>query len=377
MAARTQYEVVIVGGGIAGAALAYFLSERGMGDVLLLEREAQPGTHATGRSAATLVEWDPVPALQELKALAAPFLRTPPPGFCAHSLLDPAGILVAFQDPAWQAVQAAVPLMERHGTAVQLLSPAKVLERVPVVSPAYFDGGVWLPTGGHIDVHELLWSYLRHAGARGVERRCGVAVRGVRAERGRVRAVVTEGGEIAARWVVNAAGAWAGEIAALAGAAPVPLTPCRRHIITFAAPEGLDVRRWPLYHNESHRLYFKPESGGLLACPMDEEPRAPCDAQPDERIVAEAVERVARLAPALAPKTLRRKWAGLRTFAPDRVLVIGEDPLVRGFFWLAGQGGCGIETSPAYGAIAADLLLDGGTERVDAAVYAPARFATG
>jgi D-arginine dehydrogenase len=145
-------------------------------------------------------------------------------------------------------------------------------------------------------------------------------------------------------------------------------------MITFAAPEGLSVSHWPLVHNESHHLYFGPESGGLKACPMDEDPMEPCDAQPDELVIAEAVERMAKLAPALAPKRIRRAWAGLRTFAPDRVLVVGEDPLVKGFFWLAGQGGCGIETSPAVGQIAADLLVDGRTDRFDATVLSPARF---
>jgi glycine/D-amino acid oxidase-like deaminating enzyme len=152
------------------------------------------------------------------------------------------------------------------------------------------------------------------------------------------------------------------------------LTPHRRTIVTFAAPDGVDVRGWPLVHNESQHIYFAPESGGLLACPMDEEPMEPCNAQPSELVIAEAIERVQRIAPRLAPKTLRRSWAGLRTFVPDRVLVVGEDPRVPGFFWLAGQGGCGIETSGAVGQIAADLLLDGRTGRIDAALLSPARF---
>jgi D-arginine dehydrogenase len=376
MTGRSDFEVIIVGSGIAGASLAYFLAMRGVSDVLLLEREAQPAYHSTGRSAAVLVEWDPIPALQALKARGGAFLRNPPPGFSEHRLLEPTGILVTFQEPHWSAVRQGVPLLAAQGTNARLLSQSEVLDRMPLLAPQHFDGGVLLPDDGHIDVHELLWSYLRHAVRRGVQRRCGTEVRGVLKRGGRVRGVATDQGEFGARWVVDAAGAWAGTLAALAGAASIALTPHQRTIITFAPPDGLDVHGWPLVSNESHHLYFGPESGGLLASPMDETPMAPCDAQPDELVVAETIERLGRLAPPLVPRTLRRTWAGLRTFAPDRVLVVGEDPRLAGFFWLAGQGGCGIETSPAVGQIAADLLLDGRTARFDTALLSPARFVT-
>jgi D-arginine dehydrogenase len=374
MSKQNRFEVIIIGGGIAGASLAYFLAEREMTDVLLLEREGQPAYHSTGRSAASVVEWDPIPTLQALKAQGAAFLRHPPAGFSEHSLLLPTGILVTFQEPLWSAVREIGPTVAT-GTALQLLSPSEVLDRLPVLAPEYIDGGVFLPEDGRVDVHELLWSYLRSATRRGVQYRWGVEVRGIHVERGRCRSVVTGGGEIEARWVVNAAGAWAAKVGALAGAAPIALIPHRRTIVTIAAPDDLDVRAWPLVENESQHLYFAPESGGFLVCPMDEEPMEPCDAWPDERVVAEAIDRFSRLAPRLAPKTIRRKWAGLRTFAPDRVLVVGADPLVQGFFWLAGQGGYGIETSGAVGAIAADLLLDGRTERFDATALSPSRFA--
>jgi len=374
MAAREHFDVIIIGSGIAGASLAYFLSERGMTNVLLLERESQPGYHATGRSAAVLVEWDTIPALQELKVQGGAFLRHPPAGFSEQPVLHPTGILVTFQNPAWHAVRELVPLLTQRGTSAQALSQSEVLARVPVLTPAHFDGGVFLPEDGHIDVHELLWSYLRQAGRRGVQRRCETEVIGIRVDSGRCRGVVTSVGEFDARWVVNAAGAWASRVATLAGAAAIPITPHRRTIVTFAAPDDLDVSRWPLVTNESHHLYFAPESGGLFASPMDEHPMEPCDVQPDDLVVAETIDRLARLAPPLVPRTIRRKWSGLRSFAPDRVLVVGEDPQVKGFFWLAGQGGCGIETSPAVGCIAADLLLDGRTGRYDTALLSPVRF---
>lgn len=374
MSEREAFDVIIVGSGMAGASLAHFLAQRGCRDVLLLEREAHPGYHATGRSAAVLVEWDPVPAVQALKMLGGRFLRKPPSGFAENPLLDPAGIVVTFEEPLWGAVRATVPSLLSGGTQIQVLSAAAIVERVPVLDPAWFAGGVLLPEDGHIDVHELLSSYLRHASRAGVERRYGVEVVGVAVERGRCRGVMTTAGTLSARWVVDAAGAWAGEVARMAGAMPLSLVPHRRTVVVFDAPDGIDVRRWPLVSNETQHLYFKPESGGLMASPMDEDPLSPCDAQPDELVVAETMARVEKLAPRLAPRSLRRTWAGLRTFAPDRVPVVGEDLGVAGFFWLAGQGGCGIETSPAVGQIAADLIIDGRTDLFDRALLSPGRF---
>ena len=366
-------DVVVIGGGMAGASLAYFLAERGVTDVLLLEREGQPGYHATGRSAAVLSELDPISTLQELKVRSAGFLRHPPAGFSETPLLDPSGIMVLFREPLWSALRHVAPLIEQAGTRIVLLSPPDATARVPVLLAERFDGAVLLPEDGHIDVHTLLWGYLHHARRHGVEARCGLEVRGVCVENGRATAVVTPDGEIAARWIVNAAGAWAGNVAALASAVPIPLVPHRRTIVVFDLP--LDARAWPMVASDADRLYFAPESGGLKLSPMDEEPMEACDPEPDTVAVARGFERLARLAPALVPRTLRRKWAGLRTFAPDRVPVVGEDPRVRGFFWLAGQGGCGIETSPIMGQIAADLIVEGTTERFDARRLSPARFA--
>jgi D-arginine dehydrogenase len=372
MEGRSRFEVIIVGGGIAGASLAYFLAERGLTDVLLLERESQPGHHATGRSAAVLAELDAIPTLQRLKVLSASFLRNPPAGFADAPLLEPAGIMGLFREPAWSAFRQLAPLVEQGGTRLELLSPAEAVARVPALLPDRFDGAVLVPDDGHIDVHALLWGYLGHARRRGVEQRFGVEVRGIRVDAGRCTGVVTDAGTLGARWVVDAAGAWAGRVAALAGAAPIPMVPHRRTIVVFDVP--VDVRRWPMVASEADHLYFAPESGGLKLSPMDEDPMEPCDPQPDERVIAEGLARLATLAPSLVPRTLRRRWSGLRTFAPDRVHVVGEDPRVPGFFCLAGQGGCGIETSPIIGQIAADLILDGQTERFDAALLAPDRF---
>jgi len=374
MAEKSAFDAIIIGCGIAGASLAYFLAERGMKDILILEREEQPGYHATGRSAAVLVEFDLVPSVQQLKILGAQFLRNPPEEFSENPLLRPSGILVMAKGALWELAQQMVPGLRQEGVVLDLLSQEEVLSIVPVVSPANFDGALLFPEDGHLDVHELLWGYLRHARRLGTTLRSGEEAKALKVGQGRCEGVITSAGEYHSNWVIDAAGAWAGTVREWAGPSSVQLTPYRRTIITFAAPEGLKVKMWPLAADLSHELYFSPESGGLLASPMDEEPMEPCDARPDELVVAETIERLKRVTPRLVPKSIIRKWAGLRTFAPDQAMVIGEDPVLKGFFWLSGQGGAGIETSAAVGQIASDLILEGQTALMDVKPISPARF---
>jgi D-arginine dehydrogenase len=317
---------------------------------------------------------DFIPSVLQLKLLSSRFLRTPPDGFSENPLLSRTGVLVLFQGDLWDQARHIPPVLMRSGASVCALSPDEAISRVPVLLRENFDGAFLLPEDGHLDVNELLWSYLRHARRGGALMRLGEEVTGLLLEGGRCAGVLTPKDEYRARWVVNAAGAWSGRIRAMAGPSPVRLTPKRRTIITFEPPPGLIVRDWPLTADLSHSLYFAPEASGLMASPMDEEPMEPCDARPDDLSVALAVERLKMLAPRLVPNAIRHKWAGLRTFAPDQALVLGEDPSVKGFFWLSGQGGCGIETSPAVGRIAADLILEGRAQGFDAASLSPERF---
>jgi len=374
MGTKSSYELIIIGCGIAGASLAYFLTEQGMIDILILEKEEQPGYHATGRAAAVLVEFDFIPSVLQLKMLSAGFLRRPPDGFSENPVLRQSRILIMFQGSLWELAQQIVSELRQAGTVVNVLSQQEVVSMVPVVSHENFDGALFFPEDGHMDVNELLWSYIRHAKRRGAKLSLAEEVQGIRVERGRCRGVISSAGEYQSRWVVNASGAWAGNIRKLAGPTPIQLTPYRRTIITFAAPKGLVVKDWPLTADLTHMLYFSPESSGLLASPMDEEPMEPCDARPDEIVIAQTIERLKQLTPRLVPKSISRKWAGLRTFAPDQAMLIGEDPIVKGFFWLSGQGGSGIETSPAVGQIASDLIIRGSTELMDVQPISPVRF---
>lgn len=374
MAVPHRSEVVIVGAGIAGASLAYFLAERGVGDVVLLEREAQLAVHSTGRSAATLSEFDANLTLLDLKVRSAPFFHAPPSGFCENPILRETGVMTLLSESTWGAVTSLASVWKERGLAFELLAPDAVRAIVPALTTSEFAGGVWIPRDGRIDVHEILTSYLRRARAAGAEVVMGAEVDGFVIEGGRCCGVRVGDCEYRARVVVDAAGAWAGRVAALAGASPMTLQPLRRTIVTFPVPSGMDVRAWPLVGSEPHTLYFAPEAGDLMLSPMDEVPMEPCDPSPDDETIAAAVERLSRLAPALRPTTLKRRWSGLRTFAPDRVHVVGEDPTLPGFFWLAGQGGCGIETSPTVGQVAADLIVGGASEAYDVQKLAPDRF---
>ncbi len=360
--------------GSARASLAYFLTERGITDVALLERESQHGYHSTGRSAATLVESDPIAPVQQLKAMGGKFLRNPPAGFSENALLNPCLVTLLYRRGNLAQFDTKVEALRRDRIGFQALSSSEAIAQVPALALEPADRAVVLTDDGRIDVHELLTSYLRHARGRGAVIRTSSEVRDVVVEHRRCRGVVTEEGTLTARWVVDAAGAWAGQIARFADATNIPLQPRRRTIVTFAPPPNLSVSGWPFLISEADQIYFAPESGGLLLSPMDQDPTAPCDAQPDDEVIAAAMERVRALAPTLVPASLKRKWSGLRTFSPDSIPVVGEDPRIKGFFWLAGQQGFGIESSPALGQIAADLIARGSTDRFDASMLSPLRF---
>ena len=350
-------DVAVIGGGIAGASVAYEVAERA--SVVLLEAEATTAFHTTGRSAAVFTENYGSEAIRALTVASRPFLTAPPPAFGDVPLLSPRGALwvgTAAQQPRLDELLAAgsvfVPTLER-------VDAAGVLARCPALDPAWVAGGVWEPDALDLDVHAIVSGYLRGFRQRGGTVRTSARVVAAERSGGRWR-ISTEGGEaVDAGVVVDAAGAWADAVAATFGARPVGLVPRRRTAFTFDPPDGVDARRWPLVIDADERFYFKPEGVRLLGSPADEHPSAPCDARPEELDVAVALERIGT-AMGVELRRAHAPWAGLRTFAPDRSPVVGPDPVVDGFHWLAGQGGYGIQTAPALAVLAAALVLDGG-----------------
>lgn len=345
-------EVIVIGAGIAGASIAAEIAAGSR--VLLLERERQPGYHTTGRSAALFTETYGSEVKRALSHASRPFLQQPPPGFAPTPLLAPRGtLLVATESQLPKLRQTAEDCSGLVGNLAWLTAD-EVRARVGCFAPGQVAAGLLEPDAMDIDVDVLHRAYLRLFAARGGTVVTDAEVRALEWAGGAWRAS-TSAGEFSAGRVVNAAGAWADEIGRLAGAKPIGLVPMRRTAITFDPPAGVDIGRWPAVFDIDEHWYFKPDAGRILASPADETPSAPCDAQPDEYDVAVAVDRLSRATTLQVPRIVAR-WAGLRSFVDDRLLVVGFDPRVPHFFWLAGQGGHGIQTAPAVSRMAAALF---------------------
>ena len=240
------------------------------------------------------------------------------------------------------------------------------------------DGGIFDPDARMIDVDALLQAFLRGARRAGAELRTGAEVTGMAREAGGWRAE-TAAGPVFAPVVVNAAGAWAGVVATMAGACPIAVEPKRRTGVIVDPPAGVEVAGWPLVLDARETFYFKPDAGKLMLSPADETPSEPMDAFADELDVAVAIDRVQAVAD-LPVRRVSHSWAGLRTFSPDRTPIVGFDAVATGFFWLAGQGGYGLQTSAAMGELAASLIRGEGlpanlaAEGVELAALDPGRF---
>jgi D-arginine dehydrogenase len=341
-------DVMIVGAGIAGSSLAFELATQR--DVVLLEREAQPGYHSTGRSAAMLSATYGAPPVRALARASYGFLADPPPGFAEKALLSPRGMLHLARQDQLAALEAA------DSPAVRRLDAAAVCDLVPLLDPAYVAGGLLEADAMAIDVAALHQGYLRGVRRQGrLVTDAQVTAIARTAEGWRIESTA---GAFCAGVLVDAAGAWADELAEMAGVAPIGLVPKRRTAILIEPPDGLDPSPWPMVIDLDERFYIKPEGGVLLVSPADETPLAPCDVQPVEIDVAHAVARYEEV----TGRTVRRishRWAGLRTFVAGHLPVVGPDPDLPDFVWLAGQGGAGIMTAPALARIAAAQITAG------------------
>lgn len=371
-----QAEVAIMGGGVAGASAAAHLAlER---SAVLIEREDQPGYHASGRSAALFSEAYGNGIVRALSVASRRFLEAPPAGFADGRLLSPRGAMHV--GDATQAADLAALFDEtrRLVAGMRALTGAQACALVPALRPERVSAAVLEPDARDIDTNALLHGFLRLFRSRGGRVVTRAGIEGI-SRGGEGWTVDTRAGTVRADVLVNAGGAWADTLAAMAGIAPLGLQPMRRTAFVFEPPPGLPVGGWPLVIGAAEDVYFKPDAGLLLGSPADETPCEPCDAQPEELDVAIAVDRIEALAD-LPVRRIVRRWAGLRTFAPDRTPVVGPDPTEPGFFWLAGQGGYGFQTAPALGRAAASLLSRGELPAdlldlgVTAAALAPGRL---
>ncbi len=362
-----NYDFAIVGAGIAGASLAAELTDGGA-RVILLEAEDRPGYHATGRSAAFWDECYGGPEISPLTLASGPYLQD-------HGFLKQRGALYIGRRADARKVDAFLAEFGSTPVTIERLAGEELRRKVPGLREDWIHA-IWEPGCADIDVAGLHQHYLSKGRANGAVLRCGAKVTSARRYAGKWTITSERTEAVAASVLVNAAGAWADTIAQIASVHPLGIEPLRRTVVqarTSPAPP-LDM---PLVLDIAGGFYFKPEAGKLWLSPHDEVPSKPGDVAAEEIAVAEAVDRLQQVVN-WQVEAVERKWAGLRSFAPDRLPVYGYDPHVEGFAWFAGQGGYGIQTAPAAARLCAQMLLDNPrdamTRSLDASIYAPDRF---
>ena len=350
---RTDF--LVIGAGIAGASAAYFLAERG--HVLLLERESHPGYHSTGRSAALYSQTYGNRAIRILTVGSEGFYRSPPAGFADHPLLTPRGAMYIGRADQAETVERIITAAQALVPTVRMIPVAEARRLVPALKADYVAAAGIEPDAMDIDVHALHQGFLRGLRARGGRVVTDAEVRGIGRANGDWT-VETNEGAFRAPVLLNAAGAWCDAIAAMAGVPPIGLTPKRRTAFIFPPPPETDIAGWPMVIDADEQFYIKPDAGKLLGSPADETPVEPQDVQPDELDIAVAADRI-QTAFDFEIRRIERRWAGLRSFVADRRPVVGFDAAAPGFFWVAGQGGYGIQTAPAMGLLCAALATGG------------------
>ncbi|GAK34351.1 dimethylglycine dehydrogenase, mitochondrial [alpha proteobacterium Q-1] len=369
-------DILVIGAGIAGASAAAALSSDA--DVIVIEAEDQPGYHTTGRSAAFYAESYGGPLIQPLTSASKDFYLHTPAGFADVPLVHDRGCLHLYSARNKAKAKARAEALAARLPAITRLCADEVLARVPVLRPQALAGAIWDPDCRDLDVATIHQGYLRQMRRHGGRLICDARLSSLSRQPKGFYAQTGQG-TIAASMVINAAGAWGDEVARMAGLSPIGLSPKRRTALVFKPEKTAVMDDWPLVIDFAETIYFKPEQGRILASPADETPMPPCDVQPDEMDIALTIDRLEKLSTLDVPKILNR-WAGLRSFAPDRAPVVGPDGDCGDFIWCVGQGGYGIQTAPAMAALTKARALgrdlpDGlAGHDVRAACYDPARF---
>ena len=346
-------DFLIIGAGIAAASAGYWLSQRG--SVTLLERETQPGYHSTGRSAALFIESYGTPQVRALTMASRAFFLKPPPGFAEHPLVSARGAMMVAAPGQQEALAEQWDILQKVTPLARRLTAHEVLEMVPVFRPEKTLGGVYEPDAYDMDVHAIHQGFLRGLKLNGGQVICQAEVNALERSGADWLATTTNGQRYQAGIVLNAAGAWADEIGKLAKAQPLGLEPRRRSAMIFRPPPKTNIAKWPMAIGVTEEWYFKPDAGMLLGSPANADPVTPQDIQPEDLDIALAIHRIQEMT-TLEIRRPTRTWAGLRSFVTDGDLVGGFDSQVPHFFWVAAQGGYGIQTSPAMGQACAALV---------------------
>lgn len=347
------FDIAVIGAGIAGASVAARLAMAGK-RVVVLEMESQAGYHTTGRSAAVFAPNYGPRVIRALARASRPFYEAPPQGFSETPLFSPRLILMLARADQRGALDRLLAQSGDDPLVLQL-NEAEMRQINPLIREGYGAAGMVDRAGQDIDVGGLHQGFLRQF--KSVDGAMMLKSEVLGMERvGDVWQIATKAGQIAAGVVVNAAGAWADVVGEMAGAETIGLTPKRRTAAIVAGPSGIDATHFPITIDINEQFYLKPDAGRLLISPADETPSAPCDAQPEELDIAICVDRI-ETAFDVSVTRIENKWAGLRSFVPDGSPVAGFSERVDGFYWLAGQGGYGIQTAPALSEFAATQIM--------------------
>ncbi len=341
-------DFLIIGSGMAGMSAAFRLSKHGK--VIVLEKESMLGYHTTGRSAAFFTENYGNNIIRSITKASRYFLENPPSCFKNDQLMTQYGgsLFIANKNQS-NLVDKELEYAKSVSANVFEIDKKEVMNMVPIIKEKYLDRALHEPDSKVMDVDLIHQGY-----ARGLKDNDGKIIFNSEvssiSKHNNLWNVKTHNNEFTSPIIINAAGAWCDEIAILANCKPLNLSPKRRTVIIFEDTSNLNTSKWPVVIDIEDNFYFKPEAGKILASPADETDSPPCDSQPEEIDIAITIDRI-EYATNFKVKKIDHKWAGLRSFFPDRTPVVGEDPDMTGFYWLAGQGGYGIQTSPGISKI--------------------------
>jgi D-arginine dehydrogenase len=362
--------IIIIGAGIAGVSTAYFLMRKGERNVLLLEREKIAGAQSTGRNAAILRTMIPTPLLNKLARQSAEFYHNPPEGFSSEPLVNRVGVYLAAREEHAPTLRKWCDENPESGLIQE--DASKAYERVPILAPGLTEVA-YKPDDGVLDVHSILQGFLRGATQAGAELCLGREFRKLVVRNGRIAGVETADGFMEASKVVIANGGWASLSDTFSGYS-LPFTPYRRHLLVTEPLPQVNPQ-WPVIWIVGEEFYFRPESGGLLMSGCDTVKVTPEQGEfTDQNEVEKIAVKAAHWLPSLADARVARAWAGMRTFAPDDLFVIGPDSRLQGLYWVAGMGGHGITCAPVIGSLAADWIAEGKSAHPAAATLAPSRL---
>ena len=366
-----QVHYAIIGSGVAGLSVAYFLAKKGARHVLLLEQERHLGLHSSGQNAGMIRQVVPNLVVGRLARKGARFLRNLPPRW--KTSFQPCGSFLLVKGKEKETLHRLALSAKKAGLSLKWFSVKKTIQKIPILAGADFETALFCPTDGVIDIHALLQGYLKEGKREGAEIWMGAKVKAIRPDGKAGFQVETLRGKVKADILINAAGAWAGPVANMAGAQKIPFRSFRRHLLLSKPLRTVDPK-WPFVWDMTHAVYFRPDGKRLLLSPCDQDLFSPRRCPTNHTRAWKRLRERLVYFPNLPKLSIQRSWGGLRTFSPDDCFCIGWDRKRKNFFWVAGLDGHGMTTGSAVGDFASSLLLGRKVDPYLIRSFTPRRF---